>query len=115
MSEKRNKKTGRKQAAVIRPEVNVTGNRVRGKAKLGQRNLDYLKPPRFRNYLTITELAFFIPADVSWIRKLEAQDRIPKARRVPMGKLEVRLWSPKQAEEIKAIIEGHKIGRPAES
>lgn len=78
----------------------------------GPRNLDYLKPPKFRNYLTIGEVAEFVPVDPKWLVRLEKADRIPRAQRVQRGKLSVRLWSPKQAEEIRRIIEGHHVGRP---
>lgn len=113
MAEKRSKKTGRRVATGQNAERRITTNRAKGKAMGGQRTLDYMKPERFKDYLTITELAIFVPADISWIRKLEREDRIPKAQRVPMGKLQIRLWSPEQAEEIKQIIRGHKIGRPS--
>lgn len=76
------------------------------------RDMSYLKPGKFQNYFTLSELALYVPADPTWIKRLEASGRIPQAQRVQMGKLNVRLWSPAQAEEVKRIIDGHKMGRP---
>lgn len=78
-----------------------------------KRNVDYFKPPRFKDYLTLKEMAEFVPCDPSWLRHLEAEGRIPKAARVQRGQLSIRLWSPTQANEIQAIIANHKVGRPA--
>ena len=89
--------------------------RARGQGAKGPRGLDYMKPKKFRNYLTSSELALFVPCDPRWLKRLEADGRIPEAQRVPMGKITIRLWSPAQAEEIKSIIEGHKVGRPSNS
>lgn len=77
-----------------------------------KRDLSYFKPARFKDYLTLAELAEFIPCDPSWIKQLERDGRIPKAARVKRGKLSIRLWSPEQANEIRQIISTHKVGRP---
>lgn len=77
-----------------------------------KRDLGYFKPPRFKNHMTLAEMAEFIPCDPSWLRWLEREGRIPKAARVKRGKLSIRLWSPAQANEIKEIISNHKVGRP---
>lgn len=78
-----------------------------------RRDVAYLKPPKFRNFLTLSEVAEAVGKDPSWIRLLEKEDRIPKARRVKRGERgEVRLWSPAQVDEIKTIIAQHKPGRP---
>jgi hypothetical protein len=90
-------------------------NRARGQGAKGPRGLDYLKPKKFKHYLTSSELALFVPCDPRWLKRLEADGRIPEAQRVPMGALSIRLWSPQQAEEIKGIIEGHQVGRPTKS
>jgi hypothetical protein len=74
--------------------------------------LAHLKPKRFKDYKTMSEVAALIPVDTRWLRRLEAEDRIPRAQRVPMGKLQMRLWSPEQVEEIRKIIENHQVGRP---
>lgn len=76
------------------------------------REVGYLKPAKFQHYLTITELANEVGRTISWLRLLERDDRIPKAIRVKRGKLQVRLWSPEQVQEIKEIIATHRPGRP---
>lgn len=76
------------------------------------REVGYLKPAKFQDYLTITELANEVGRTISWLRLLERDDRIPKAARVKRGKLRVRLWSPAQVEEIKEILATHRRGRP---
>lgn len=78
-----------------------------------RRNLDYMKPAKFKDYMTLSELCEHVKRDPSWIRELERQGKIPKAKRVPRGKLEIRLWSPKQAEEIIEILSEMRPGRPA--
>lgn len=77
-----------------------------------RRSVDYLKPKRFKNYLTLVEMAEKCKRDPSWLRFLEGQDRIPRATRVKRGKIDVRLWSPEQADEIVRIIATHHPGRP---
>ncbi len=76
------------------------------------RNTDYMKPDRFQDYLTITELSRYVDRDISWLRKLERDGKIPEAHRVQVGKLSVRLWSPTQADEIYSIVRSLKRGRP---
>jgi hypothetical protein len=92
-----------------------TGTRVAGKARGGQRNMDWIKPPQFKDYLTKSEVSIKLSVDPRWLERLEAAGRIPKAARVAHGKLEYRLWSPKQVEEIRQIMEGHRVGRPKSS
>jgi hypothetical protein len=75
--------------------------------------MSYLKPRKFRDHVTITELSRIVDRDISRLRQLEKEDRIPKAVRVKRGTLEVRLWSPEQVEEIKAIISTLRPGRPS--
>jgi hypothetical protein len=70
------------------------------------------KPARFQGHATITELSRIVNKEVSWLRQLERDDRIPRAARVKRGKLEIRLWSPDQVEEVKAIIGNMRVGRP---
>jgi len=77
------------------------------------RDLEFLKPKKFRDYYTIAELARFVKRDPSRIRQLERQGRIPKAARVKRGQNQVRLWSPDQAREILAIIADLRPGRPS--
>ncbi len=78
------------------------------------RDVKYLKPKKFRNHLTIAEVAREVERDISWIRRLEKEGRIPKASRVARGQIEIRLWSPEQVKEIKSIIASHKVGRPSQ-
>lgn len=79
---------------------------------LHMRDLDFLKPERFRDYVTISELSRIVGKDISWLRRLERRGRIPKASRVTRGELEVRLWSPAQVIEIKEILSHMTPGRP---
>jgi hypothetical protein len=79
---------------------------------LTYRDLDYIKPPKFRDYLTLTELSRKVHKDPSWLKKLERGGRIPKASRVQMGEISVRLWSPAQVDEVEAILSTLKPGRP---
>ena len=77
------------------------------------RDLAFLKPKKFQDHKTISELSRFIKRDISRIRQLEREGRIPKAIRVPRGQNEVRLWSPEQCDEIKEIVDGLRPGRPS--
>jgi hypothetical protein len=107
---KKNPKTGKKVSAFPYDHHRKTTGR-----KMRATGLSHLKPRKFKDYLTMGEAAALIPVDPRWLRRLEAEDRIPRAQRVPMGTLEMRLWSPEQVEEIRTIIEGHKVGRPKTS
>ena len=78
-----------------------------------RRNIDYLKPPKFKDYKTLAELSEAVDRDPSWIRALERDGKIPKAHRVTRGKLQIRLWSPDQVEEIAIIISHNRPGRPS--
>lgn len=80
--------------------------------RLHIRNVDFMKPKGHEDWLTITELSVKTSKDVSWLRRLERENRIPKARRFSHGELRVRLWSPKQVEEIQAILSTLRRGRP---
>lgn len=79
---------------------------------MGRRNVDYLKPPRFKEHLTLMEVCERVEKDPSWIRLLEKEGRIPKAVRVKRGQISIRLWSPEQVTEIEGIIAQHRPGRP---
>jgi hypothetical protein len=91
----------------------MNGTRIegKGKARKGQKTMDWIKPPRFKDYMTLGEVSLKLGHDPRWITRLEAAGRIPKATRVAHGKLDYRLWSPAQVEEIRQIIKGHKVGR----
>jgi hypothetical protein len=77
-----------------------------------RRDLDYLKPVRFRHYFTVKELADYVDRDPSWIKRLERDGRIPVATRITKGELQIRLWSPEQVDEIEIILSAMKPGRP---
>ena len=81
------------------------------KLRLKMRDVDFMKPERYKDYLTITELSREVNRDTSWIKHLEREDRIPQAKRVKVGSLSVRLWSPAQVEEIRAILSQMRPGR----
>jgi hypothetical protein len=81
--------------------------------QMRMRDLGYMKPPKFKHYLTLSELCREVNRDPSWIRKLEADGKIPAARRVTRGQLEIRLWSPEQLDEIVDILSEMRPGRPA--
>lgn len=76
------------------------------------RDVTYFKPDKYKNHLTLSEMARVVQCDTSWLRKLERAGRIPQAQRVQRGKLSIRLWSPAQRDEIIRIIGLHRIGRP---
>jgi hypothetical protein len=69
------------------------------------------KPPRFKHFFTINEVARAVNRDPSRIRKLERAGTIPQAQRFQLGKTSMRLWSPEQVEEIKEIVANLKPGR----
>lgn len=77
-----------------------------------RRSLEYLKPEKFQDHYTITELSQYVGKDASWLKRLEREGRIPTAARVEFGSLEVRLWSPQQVDEIVEIMSHMKVGRP---
>jgi len=76
------------------------------------RDVGYMKPKGYENYKTLTETSVAVERDPSWLRKLESDGRIPKAHRVKLGGLSIRLWSPNQIKEIKQIVNNMKRGRP---
>jgi len=83
------------------------------RARLKQRNTKYMKPEGFTHYLTLSELSLATDKDARYLRRLEAANRIPKAKRVQVGQLSVRLWSPNQVNEIHDILSRMKRGRPS--
>lgn len=75
-------------------------------------SVKHLKPDKFQHYLTIGELARIVKKDVSWIRKLEREGRVPEGTRHKIGSIEIRLYSPAQVQEIKEIFSMMRPGRP---
>jgi len=86
-------------------------NRGPSLPKIG-RSVKYLKPEKFHDWLTLSEMARAVNTDPSWLRRLEKRGTIPKAKRVTRGQLEVRLWPPRAVNEIQTILDGLKPGRP---
>jgi len=80
---------------------------------LHPRDMSYMKPDRFQAYFTLSEVSRHVSKDPSWLRKLEREGRIPKAHRVNFGSIPIRLWSPKQVEEISYVISQMQRGRPS--
>ena len=78
-----------------------------------RKDMSFVKPSGYEDYMTLSEVCEFLKRDPSWIRHLEKEDRIPRAHRVRMGTLHVRLWSPKQVEEIQEVLSNMKRGRPS--
>lgn len=76
------------------------------------RDMNFIKPAKYRNHVTISELGKIVGKDISWIRKLERAEKIPRAARVQRGELSIRLWSPAQVDEIKRVFENMQVGRP---
>lgn len=73
------------------------------------KDLSYLKPRNYRHYLTLAELCAWLDTQgekrhKTSIMKLEAEGKIPRAARAQCGQLEIRLWSPVQAEEILKLL-----------
>lgn len=80
--------------------------------RLKMRDVSYAKPKGYENYLTVTEVSRAVKKDVSWLKRLEREKRIPVAHRVKSGALSVRLWSPQQVTEITDILAQMRRGRP---
>jgi hypothetical protein len=80
--------------------------------KLKYRDVTFMKPTGHEDWLTISELSVKTKKDISWLRRLERAKRIPKAKRFKHGQLQIRLWSPLQANEIERIMKTLKPGRP---
>jgi hypothetical protein len=77
------------------------------------RDVKYLKPTKFRDYFTISEVCREVDRHETLLRKLEREGKIPRAARVQKGKIEIRLWSPEQVVEIQAIFNARRPpGRP---
>lgn len=79
------------------------------------RDVSYMKPKKFRKYLTLHEVSLVVNRDKTRILQLEREDRIPVASRVKVGQLEVRLWSPDQVAEIVDVFSKMKPGRRPKS
>jgi hypothetical protein len=70
------------------------------------------KPKGYDGWMTLGELSVVVNRDRDYLRRLERNDRLPIPKRIKRGKLQVRLYSPKQVEECKEILSKMKMGRP---
>lgn len=80
--------------------------------RLKMRDMAYMKPEGYEKFMTLTEVSRAVGRDTRWIRRLENENRIPKAYRVQAGELQVRLWSPEQVNEIREVLSNMRRGRP---
>lgn len=78
-----------------------------------KRDLSYLKPEKFQDWLTLAEMARALDTDPSWLRRLEKRGDIPRANRIEHGELQVRLWPPHAVDEIRSVLAGLRPGRPS--
>lgn len=83
--------------------------------RLHPRDVTFLKPKGYEDWLSTMELSRATGKDIRWLHRLESANRIPKARRFDHGKLKIRLWSPAQVKEIEDILKTLKRGRPKRS
>jgi hypothetical protein len=74
--------------------------------------VEQMKPAKFKDYLTLGELALAVGRDKSRIRKLERAGKLPEGIRHKIGRMEVRLYPPARVEEIKQIFSQMRPGRP---
>lgn len=74
-----------------------------------------VKPKGFEDYLTVMEVARIINRDRSALARLEKKGKLPKPIRVKVGRLQVRLYSPEEVEQIVEYFKNIKPGRPKES
>lgn len=81
------------------------------KGYMSNRGVDYFKPTKFQDYLTLGELETVTGKDRSWIRKLEREGRLPKAKRHKIGALKIRLYSKEDVEFIQQYFKDTKPGR----
>lgn len=65
-----------------------------------QEDFSRWKPADKQDWMTMTELARYVGRDVSWLRRMDRQRQLPVAARVKVGRLSVRLYSPRQAAQI---------------
>ena len=80
--------------------------------KMKMRDVSYYKPKGYEKHVTLSELALLLKKDATWIRQLENENRIPRAKRIEHGALSIRLWSPAQVDEMRVIFSNMKVGRP---
>lgn len=79
---------------------------------ISPRNLSFMKPKGYEDYLTLAEVCRKVEKDETWIKRLERDKKIPVAKRVKFRHVMMRLWSPVQVKEIERILAANKPGRP---
>jgi hypothetical protein len=72
------------------------------------------KPPKYQHWFTLGEIVELLQKDRDWIRKLEREGRIREPKRVQVGDLSVRLYSPEHLEELREFFKSIQVGRPKE-
>lgn len=78
-----------------------------------RRRVQQWKPKGYEDWLTLGELSVKLNKDKDYLRRLERDDRLPIAKRVRRGELEIRLYSPAQVAECQQIMSRMRPGRPA--
>lgn len=76
---------------------------TRGQGKFGvidAETFERWKPADKQDWMTVMELARHVGRGARWLRKLDRQGQLPKAARFKVGRLSVRLYSPRQQAEI---------------
>ena len=74
--------------------------------------VDHLKPPKFKHYLTLGELSRRVKKDRDWIRRLEREGRIPEGIRHRVAGQQIRLYPPARVREIEEFFSNQRPGRP---
>lgn len=75
------------------------------------------KPEGYEDWMTVQELADYCKRHVSRVRHCAREAELgdisafPIAKRFQLGRLSVRLYSPRMAKEAKAIFDGKKVKR----
>lgn len=80
-----------------------------------QEDFSRWKPDDKQDWLTMTELARHVGRDVSWLRRLDRKGQLPKAARFKVGRLSVRLYSPRQADQIFQIFRARDAAKVTSS
>ena len=71
-----------------------------------------LKPVGFKKHKTVQEVATIVQRSADRIKQLEKMGRLPKPVRVKVGRLKVRLYSPKEVKFIEMHFKNAKPGNP---
>jgi len=74
-----------------------------------------IKPKGFEDYLTVMEVARLVKRDRSALARAEKRGKLPRPIRVKVGRLQVRLYSPEEVEQVIEHFKNVKPGRPKEA